>query len=44
MLLDSSVASQTYIEDCETCCHPIQVTVGFENSDLINFSAINIEQ
>lgn len=44
MLLDSSVASQIYIEDCETCCNPIQITVGFESSDLIQFEALNIEQ
>ena len=44
MLLDSSVTFQIYIEDCETCCNPIELTVGFENSDLINFAAINIEQ
>jgi len=26
MLLDLSVASQTYIEDCEVCCRPITIT------------------
>lgn len=25
MLLDPSEGSQTYIEDCEVCCRPIQV-------------------
>ena len=25
MLLDCSVAEQTYIEDCEVCCRPIEV-------------------
>lgn len=43
MILDASV-SQTYIEDCETCCNPIQLTVHFENNNLTAFEAINIEQ
>lgn len=43
MLLDSS-SSQTYIEDCEVCCNPIQITASFENNELIAFEAQNIEQ
>jgi len=44
MLLDQSVTLQTYIEDCEVCCNPIQVTVGFEESLLGSFEVNNIEQ
>jgi len=36
MLLDRSV-SQTYIEDCEVCCNPIEITVNFEAENLIDF-------
>lgn len=43
MLLDNSV-SQTYIEDCEVCCNPIELSVKFENGELIEFSAKDIEQ
>lgn len=43
MLLDSSY-NQTYIEDCEVCCNPIQISVKFEHNELITFKAINIEQ
>ncbi|MFD0863768.1 CPXCG motif-containing cysteine-rich protein [Sungkyunkwania multivorans] len=43
MLLDSSV-SQTYVEDCEVCCNPIQVRVQFEDGELSSFEAIDIEQ
>ncbi len=25
MLLDTSVSQQTYVEDCENCCNPIEV-------------------
>lgn len=44
MLLDSSVYKQTYIEDCEVCCNPIQLTPCFEEVTLISFEAISIEQ
>ncbi len=43
MLLDSST-SETYIEDCETCCNPIQIITQFENTVLVAFQAMNIEQ
>mgnify|MGYP000276798558 FL=1 len=44
MLLDKSVLSQSYIEDCEVCCNPIQITIAFENSELIGFNTESIEQ
>ena len=44
MLLDNSQKMQTYIEDCEVCCNPIQIEVGFENEEMTLFFAKNIEQ
>ncbi len=44
MLLDTSVAQQTYIEDCEVCCNPIELTVVFSNKELVQFEATGIEQ
>jgi len=44
MLLDSSARQQTYVEDCEVCCNPIQVTPNFDSEVLIGFEAVNIEQ
>ena len=44
MLLDSSVNNQSYIEDCEVCCNPIQVTIQFVNTELTAFQANSIEQ
>ncbi|EIJ37787.1 MULTISPECIES: CPXCG motif-containing cysteine-rich protein [Galbibacter] len=43
MLLDPSV-NQTYVEDCEVCCNPIEVTVSFEDGALTTFAAESIEQ
>ncbi|PWH84404.1 CPXCG motif-containing cysteine-rich protein [Algibacter marinivivus] len=44
MLLDNSISKQIYVEDCEVCCNPIQITIQFENTELIAFQADNIEQ
>ncbi|MEX2514230.1 MAG: CPXCG motif-containing cysteine-rich protein [Cyclobacteriaceae bacterium] len=44
MMLDPSVAEQEYIEDCEVCCNPIQVSYGMENGALHWFNADSIEQ
>jgi len=44
MLMDPSVAKQTYVEDCEVCCNPIEVTPEFTASELVGFEARAIEQ
>lgn len=44
MLLDTSVRKQTYIEDCEICCNPIEINVKFDADELQEFDARNIEQ
>ncbi len=43
MLLDPSV-SATYVEDCEVCCNPIEISVAFIDGELSEFMATNIEQ
>ncbi len=44
VLLDPSVTTQTYIEDCEVCCRPIEFRVSFEENELTEFEARDIEQ
>ncbi len=44
MLIDNSVSKQSYIEDCEVCCNPIQVALQFLNSELVDFQVDSIEQ
>jgi hypothetical protein len=39
MVLDTSVKRQTYIEDCEVCCRPIQVRYAVENDEVCEFDA-----
>lgn len=44
MLMDTSVSHQSYVEDCEVCCNPIQITVTVSEGELKSFSAESIEQ
>ncbi|HYC83008.1 MAG TPA: CPXCG motif-containing cysteine-rich protein [Candidatus Paceibacterota bacterium] len=39
MLLDLSAGSQAYVEDCEACCNPIDVSYGVEEGALSRFEA-----
>ena len=39
MVLDTSVARQTYIEDCEVCCRPIEVRYTVEDDEVSDFEA-----
>jgi transcription elongation factor Elf1 len=43
MLVDTSQNHQSYIEDCEICCNPIQLTVVSENQEISHFQAESIE-
>lgn len=44
MILDLSVVEQSYVEDCEVCCNPIQVSYQTKNFELTDFFAESIEQ
>lgn len=44
MLIDYSVPHQSYVEDCEVCCNPIQITVAISDGELESFNAESIEQ
>lgn len=44
MLIDLSQAKQTYIEDCEVCCNPIQIQLRVDHKAVQEFQATSIEQ
>ena len=44
MILDASVRQQSYIEDCEVCCNPIQIHVISDGTSIQNIDANSIEQ
>jgi Cysteine-rich CPXCG len=43
MMLDHSVRRQTYVEDCEVCCNPIEITYVVEDDSVSSFAAKVLE-
>ncbi len=43
MLLDTAY-TQSYVEDCEVCCNPIEITAAFDDGELVQFEAVNLDQ
>lgn len=43
MVLDLSIRRQTYVEDCEVCCNPIEVSYAVEDEALEDFTAKALE-
>ncbi len=39
VVLDTSAPTQTYVEDCEVCCHPIEITYAAEDGEIVEFNA-----
>ncbi len=39
MVLDLFVSKQTYVEDCEVCCNPIEVSYTAQDEELTGFAA-----
>lgn len=34
LIVDCSIASQEYIEDCQVCCRPINILITVEGEDI----------
>ncbi len=43
MVLDTSVSGQTYVEDCEVCCNPIEVKYAVQDGAVADFEARVLE-
>ncbi len=43
-LIDPSVTEQSFIEDCEVCCNPIEFFIEINYSSVVSFSAEAIGQ
>lgn len=39
MFLDLSAGSQRYVEDCEVCCNPIEISYRAEEGSIVSFAA-----
>lgn len=43
MVLDLSVHRHTYIEDCEVCCTPVEISYTVQDEALASFDAKTLE-
>ena len=43
MVVDVSVRHQTYVEDCEVCCNPIEVSYIVDDDTIASFHAKTLE-
>ena len=43
-MIDPYVSDQSFIEDCEVCCNPLEFKVEIHDNNLISFSVNSIEQ
>lgn len=43
-LLDTSEHQLNYIEDCEVCCNPIEISANFKSDKLQLFHSKSLEQ
>ena len=44
MIFDKSLYEDSYIEDCEVCCNPIEILYSSNGNEITAFSADSIEQ
>ena len=43
MVLDLAVSRHSYIEDCEVCCSPIEISYTVQDDALASFAAKTLE-
>lgn len=39
ILVDHSIAEQSYVEDCEVCCQPLELAVKVDDDDRVRLDA-----
>ena len=43
-MVDPSLLSQTYIEDCEVCCNPIEFNINIIENEFVEIIPNSLEQ
>ncbi len=43
MVLDPSIHSTTYVEDCEVCCNPLEISCTIEDDCLVHFEVSTLD-
>ncbi len=44
VLVDTSVRQQTYVEDCQVCCNPMEISVSCSGAGIVEFEARKLGQ
>ena len=44
VLIDTSVAKQSYVEDCEVCCNPIEFDIACDHGEILRFEVRELGQ
>jgi len=44
IIVELQPAVQTYIEDCEVCCNPIEFSLAIQDGGIVSLEAQSIEQ
>ncbi len=39
VIVDTSAGSQSYIEDCQVCCEPMQISIAVDEDELLSVRA-----
>ena len=43
-IIDPSLGEQSFIEDCEVCCNPLEFNLSVENNFIESFSVDSLDQ
>ena len=43
MLLDPDMSGETYVEDCQVCCNPIEIEFNIVDDRVVKFQAIKLQ-
>lgn len=43
-MIDPSISNQTFIEDCETCCNPLEFNIQVQENIVQSFDVNSLEQ
>lgn len=42
MFLDPDMSGETYVEDCQVCCNPIEIEFSMSDDKLISFVVVKV--
>jgi hypothetical protein len=43
MLLDTSIEEQHFVEDCEVCCHPIEISYTAADGEITSLEIVKVQ-